>query len=190
MIMKHRKLLFNGRGAPAGARTPDGRGGLLGLCLTALLLLFAAQGAWAQNVSNTENVFTTNFQGEKPCMQVIKSSYVMEQDLNVYDVRINYAYQPDYFTLYETYQTQIANATTSQERAMLNQRWDQILRFMDGAFVNEWNGDVWLKLNGNEVINLSTLTLNNATSGSDANCYIGHADYWMRRQQSTFQDWP
>ena len=160
------------------------------MCIT-VLLLFAVQGAWAQYVSNTENVFTISGQGEKPCMQVIKSSYVMEQDLNVYDVRINYAFLIDYFTAKEAYQSAIAAATSTYETAVAHQKWDRIRDLMQNHHGNEWNGDVWLKLNGNETINLSTLTFNNATSGNESNCYIGHADYWMNTQlSSTLHDWP
>ena len=54
--METKKVLMNWRGAPIGARTPDGSPGIgltrrvghvLRCGLTAVLMLFAAQGAWA-----------------------------------------------------------------------------------------------------------------------------------------------
>ena len=95
------------------------------MCIT-VLLLFAVQGAWAQYVSNTENVFTISGQGEKPCMQVIKSSYVMEQDLNVYDVRINYAFLIDYFTAKEAYQSSGASEMGSDKRSYAESPWERM----------------------------------------------------------------
>ena len=201
--METKKVLMNWRGAPIGARTPDGYGGIanantrsgrtaspterlgraLRCYLTAVLILFAAQGAWAQptHVSTSEGVFTDGRNGEKPCMYVINSTYDVEKNLNVYDVRINYAFANDYVAALREWAQGGVTYSGSDVSACANRLNST------GNETNEWDGDVWLKLDGKDICNLSTITDIN-----DANCHFGKASTYLwydANNTSSYKDW-
>lgn len=84
---------LNWRRVPIGSRMPHSSwlpGQRLRSCLTALLLLFAVQGAWADtgHTGTTEQVLKDH--PDEPAIQVVKSTYNMTNDLNVYEFKLRY----------------------------------------------------------------------------------------------------
>ena len=178
--MEKKIVLMNWRGAPIGARTPDGYGianaytrsgrtaspterlgRALRCYLTAVLMLFAAQGAWADDytgyvytANQTYDSFKNNHPDE-PWIWLEKTTYNMQNDVNVYEFRLKYS----------------AQGTSVQDYDYLD--WNNSKQYWTKAAAFGWFGDVWLTIDGARIFNLSTL----AVGVSGFTGYIGSPNF-------------
>ena len=175
--METKKVLMNWRGAPIGARTPDGYGianaytrsgrtaspterlgRALRCYLTAVLMLFAAQGAWADDYTGyvyTANQSYDSFKNahpDEPWIWLEKTTYNMQNDVNVYEFRLKYSARGE-----AAYGYNPQNYTVTRSAGF------------------GWYGDVWLTINGERKFNLSTLQM--AVYYSERPCYIGSPEF-------------
>lgn len=129
------------RRVPIGSRLLNSSktiGQPLRYCLAALLLLFAAQGAWADTgyTGTTDQVLKDH--PDEPAIQVVKSTYNMTGDLNVYEFKLRYY----------SY-----GSPWGRDYSMT--KWG-------------YKGDVWLTIDGNNIVNLASLVAGGTHIGDNS----------------------
>ena len=124
--------------------------------LTAVLMLFAAQGAWADDTysgyvysANQELSSFKNAHPDEPWIWLSKVTYDMEKDLNVYEFKLKY---------------HVMNSSQFWNNSVSNNQ-------TTGPVLFGWYGNVWLTIDGAEVFDLSTLHWNFPSEIADYKIY-------------------